>query len=233
MVSSNEKSSQWAALRAAFPATLPVLTGYACLGMAYGLLMEANGYGPFWSTLMSLVCYCGSMQYVAIALLTAAFDPLQAFLLSVMVNARHMFYGLSLLEQYRGMGAARFPLVYTLTDETFSLVSSVEVPEGVDRKKFYLSISLLHYVYWSSATLLGGLLGKALTMDLTGIDFALTALFVVLFLEHWKKKESRPAGLAGLGCAALSLGLLGEDLVIRAMVMVLAVLLGGRKKLCP
>ena len=139
----------------------------------------------------------------------------------------------TLLEQYRGMGAARFPLVYTLTDETFSLVSSVEVPEGVDRKKFYLSISLLHYVYWSSATLLGGLLGKALTMDLTGIDFALTALFVVLFLEHWKKKESRPAGLAGLGCAALSLGLFGEDLVIPAMVMILAVLLGGRKKLCP
>lgn len=224
--------SHWTALRAAIPVTLPVLTGFACLGLAYGLLMEARGYGPFWSTLMSLVCYCGSMQYVAIALLTAAFDPLQAFLLSVMVNARHMFYGLSLLEQYKGMGAARFPLVYTLTDETFSLISSVEVPEGVDRKQFYLSISLLHYVYWSTATLLGGLLGKALTMDLTGVDFALTALFVVLFMEQWKKPENRPAGLVGLGCAALSLGLFGEDLVIPAMVMILAVLLRGRKKLC-
>ena len=134
---SKTASGGWGnALRAAFPVTLPVLTGFACLGLAYGLLMESRGYGPFWSTLMSLVCYCGSMQYVAISLLTAAFDPLQAFLLSVMVNARHMFYGLSLLEQYKGMGAARFPLVYTLTDETFSLISSVEVPEGVDRKQF-------------------------------------------------------------------------------------------------
>lgn len=230
---SKTASGGWGnALRAAFPVTLPVLTGFACLGLAYGLLMESRGYGPFWSTLMSLVCYCGSMQYVAIALLTAAFDPLQAFLLSVMVNARHMFYGLSLLEQYKGMGAARFPLVYMLTDETFSLVSSVEVPEGVDRKRFYLSITLLHYAYWATATLLGGLLGKALTMDLTGVDFALTALFVVLFMEQWKKPENRPAGLVGLGCAALSLGLFGEDLVIPAMALILAVLLGGRKKLC-
>lgn len=230
---SKTASGGWGnALRAAFPVTLPVLTGFACLGLAYGLLMESRGYGPFWSTLMSLVCYCGSMQYVAIALLTAAFDPLQAFLLSVMVNARHMFYGLSLLEQYKGMGAARFPLVYMLTDETFSLVSSVEVPEGVDRKRFYLSITLLHYAYWATATLLGGLLGKALTMDLTGVDFALTALFVVLFMEQWKKPENRPAGLVGLGCATLSLGLFGEDLVIPAMALILAVLLGGRKKLC-
>ena len=230
---SKTASGGWGnALRAAFPVTLPVLTGFACLGLAYGLLMESRGYGPFWSTLMSLVCYCGSMQYVAIALLTAAFDPLQAFLLSVMVNARHMFYGLSLLEQYKGMSAARFPLVYMLTDETFSLVSSVEVPEGVDRKRFYLSITLLHYAYWATATLLGGLLGKALTMDLTGVDFALTALFVVLFMEQWKKPENRPAGLVGLGCAALSLGLFGEDLVIPAMALILAVLLGGRKKLC-
>ncbi|MDY3280908.1 AzlC family ABC transporter permease [Dysosmobacter sp.] len=230
---SKTASSSWGtALRAAFPVTLPVLTGFACLGLAYGLLMQARGYGPFWSALMCLVCYCGSMQYVAIALLTAAFDPLQAFLLSVMVNARHMFYGLSLLEQYRGMGAARFPLIYTLTDETFSLVSSVKVPEGVDRKRFYLSVSLLNYVYWFAASLLGGLLGKALTMDLTGVDFALTALFVVLFMEQWNKKESRPAGLVGLGCAALALGLFGEDLVIPAMALILAVLLGGRKVLC-
>ena len=133
MVSSNEKSSQWAALRAAFPATLPVLTGYACLGMAYGLLMEANGYGPFWSALMSAIGFGGSMQYVAISLLVTAFDPLQAFLLAIMVNARHMFYGLSMLDRYKGMGRVRPFLIYVLSDETFSLVSTLEPPEGVER----------------------------------------------------------------------------------------------------
>ena len=221
-----------AALRAAFPYTIPVLTGFFCLGVAYGLLMESKGYGPFWSTLMSLVCYCGSMQYAAIALLTAAFDPLQAFLLSILVNARHMFYGLGLLSKYKGLGAARIPLVYTLTDETFSLLSTIEPPDNVDRKKFYLSVSLLTYGYWALSTLLGGVLGKALTLDLTGIDFALTALFVVLFLEQWKKRENRPAGLIGLVCAAVALFFFGDDLVIPAMVLILAALLGGRKKLC-
>ena len=220
------------ALRAAFPITIPVLTGFACLGLAYGLLMQSKGYGPLWSTLISLVCYCGSMQYAAIPLLTAAFDPLQAFLLAVMVNARHLFYGLSLLDQYRGLGPARLPLIYTLTDETFSLISTVEPPEGVDRKRFYLSISLLHYSYWAAATLTGGLLGSLLTLNLTGIDFALTALFVVLFLEQWKKMENRPAGAIGLICAAGALTLFHDNLVIPAMVLILAVLTGGRKHLC-
>ena len=226
-------SGGWAqALRAAFPVTIPVLTGFTCLGLAYGLLMQSRGYGPFWSTLISLVCYCGSMQYAAIPLLAAGFDPLQALLLSVMVNARHMFYGLSLLEKYRGLGTARLPLIYTLTDETFSLISTVEPPEGVDRKQFYLSVSLLNYAYWAAATLAGGLLGSLLTLDLTGIDFALTALFVVLFLEQWKKRENRPAGVIGLVCAAAALALFHDDLVIPAMVLILAVLTGGRKHLC-
>ena len=220
------------ALKAAFPVTIPVLTGYLCLGLAYGLLMQAHGYGPLWSTLMSAIGFGGSMQYVAINLLVSAFDPLQAFLLAIMVNARHIFYGLSLLGKYKGLGAARRPLIYTLSDETFSLVSTVAPPEGVDRRSFYLAVSLLDYSYWVIATALGGLLGSLLTFNTTGMDFALTALFVVLFLEHWKKPENRPAGLIGIGCTVLALVLFHDDLVIPAMVFILAALLGGRKKLC-
>lgn len=221
------------ALRAAFPATVPVLTGYLCLGMAYGLLMAANGYGPLWSTLMSAIGFGGSMQYVAITLLVTAFDPLQAFLLAVMVNARHMFYGLAMLDKYKGLGKLRPFLIYVLSDETFSLVSTLEPPVGVARRDFYFWISLLDYVYWVAATALGGLLGSLLTFDTTGMDFALTALFVVLFLEQWKKRENRPAGVIGLACAAVSLAVLGPDrLVIPAMALVLAALLGGRKRLC-
>ena len=182
------------AFQAAFPATIPVLTGYLCLGMAYGLLMAANGYGPLWSVLMSAIGFGGSMQYAAVSILVTAFEPLQAFLLTLMVNARHMFYGLSMLERYKGLGWARFPLIYTLSDETFSLVSTVDPPEGVGRREFFLCISLLDYSYWVGATALGGLLGSFIMFDTTGLDFALTALFVVLFLEQWKGKERRPAG---------------------------------------
>lgn len=220
-------------LKAAFPVTIPVLTGFLCLGMAYGVLMQSKGYGPLWSVLMSVIAFCGSMQFVAITLLTVAFDPLQAFLLSVMVNARHLFYGLSLLEKYQGLGKLKAFLVYTLCDETFSLVSTVQPPDHVAPRNFYFCISLLDYLYWITGTALGGILGNFLTFDTTGLDFALTALFVVLFLEQWKKKENRPAGIIGIACAAVSLMIFGADnLVIPAMILMTAVLLGGRRKLC-
>lgn len=227
------RSSTKAALRAAFPVTIPVLTGFTCLGLAYGVLMETKGYGPLWSTLMSAIAFGGSMQFVAITLLTTAFDPVQAFLLSVMVNARHIFYGLSFLDKYKGLGKLRAFLIYTLCDESFSLISTVEPPEDVEKKDFYCWISFLNYSYWVIATALGGLLGKFITFDTTGLDFALTALFVVLFMEQWKKKENRFAGVTGIVCAAASLALFGADrMVITAMILILLVLLGERKRLC-
>ena len=194
---------QNAALRAAFPATVPVLTGYLCLGMAYGLLMSASGYGPLWAVFMSILVFGGSIQYVAVTLLTAAFAPVQAF------------------------------LIFALTDETFSLVSTLEPPKDVERRDFYFWISLLNYSYWVCGSLLGGILGSLLTFDTTGMDFALTALFVVLFLEQWKKRENRAAGLIGMACAAVSLAVFGADnLVIPAMALILAALLGGRRLNC-
>ena len=222
-----------AALRAAFPATIPVLTGYLCIGMAYGLLMANAGYGVFWALLLSLLCYAGSMEFVAVSLLTAGFDPVQALLMALMINARHAFYGLSMLEKYRGTGWARPFLIFSLTDETFSLVSTLEPPDGVTRRDFYFWISLLDYLYWQVGSVLGALIGGLLPFDTTWLDFALTALFIVLFLEQWRKKENRPAALIGLGCTAVSLAVVGADrLVIPAMVLILAVLLGGRNKLC-
>ena len=230
---SERRQARRLALRAAFPHTIPVLTGFLFLGIAYGVLMSSKGYGPVWSTLMSAIGFGGSMQFVAISLLTAAFDPAQAFFLSCMVNARHLFYGLSMLEKYRGLGLARIPLVYTLCDETFSLVSTVEPPPGVDRKYFYLSISLLDYAYWVGATALGGVLGHLLPFDFTGLDFALTALFVVLFIEQVTKRENRASGGIGLVCSVAALAAFGADnMVIPAMVLTMAVLLLGRRKLC-
>lgn len=222
-----------AALRAAFPATIPVLTGYLCIGMAYGLLMANAGYGVFWALLLSLLCYAGSMEFVAVSLLTAGFDPVQALLMALMINARHAFYGLSMLEKYRGTGPVRPVLICTLTDETFSLVSTLEPPEGVARRDFYFWISLLDYLYWQVGCTLGNAVGGLLTFDTTGLDFTLTALFIVLLLEQVKKKENRAAGIIGMVCTAASLAVFGPDnFLIPAMILLLAVLLGGRKKLC-
>lgn len=148
------------AAAAAFPLTIPVFTGFLVLGMAYGVLMQTNGYGAFWSTLMSAVAFCGSMQFAAITLLTSAFDPVAALLLSIMVNARHLFYGISMLGKYKGLGRKRFFLIFGLCDETFSIASTAQPPEGVDRGSFYFFVTLFDYLYWVGGTLLGGSAGQ-------------------------------------------------------------------------
>ena len=228
----NETRPFRGSVAAAFPHTVPVLTGFLVLGIAYGMLMQSKGYGAPWALLMSGVAYCGSMQFAAISLLTSAFDPLGAFVMSLLVNARHLFYGVSLLEKYRGLGSAKPVLIYLLCDETFSIISSVEPPEGVRPGNFYLAISVLDYLYWVGGTLLGSLAGQFIRFDTTGLDFALTGLFVVLFIEQVSNPKNRASGVVGLGCSVAALALFGADrLVIPAMILVLAALLIGRKKL--
>lgn len=220
------------AVASAFPHTVPVLTGYLVLGIAYGVLMQAKGFGAPWVLLMSGVAFCGSMQFAAISLLTSAFDPLGAFVMSLMVNARHLFYGVSMLEKYRGLGGAKPALIYLLSDETFSIVSSVTPPQEVSAKDFYLAVSILDYVYWVGGSLLGSLAGQFIRFDTTGLDFALTGLFVVLFIEQVTDPQKRAGGIIGLACSVVALTIFGADrLVIPAMVLVLAALLIGRKKL--
>ena len=187
----NETRPFKGSVAAAFPHTVPVLTGFLVLGIAYGMLMQSKGYGAPWALLMSGVAYCGSMQFAAISLLTSAFDPLGAFVMSLLVNARHLFYGVSLLEKYRGIGSAKPVLIYLLCDETFSIISSVEPPEGVRPGNFYLAISVLDYLYWVGGTLLGSLAGQFIRFDTTGLDFALTGLFVVLFIEQVSNPKNR------------------------------------------
>ena len=232
MLMAKKQHPVYQAIRAAFPHTIPVLTGYLVLGVAYGVLMQTKGYGTPWVLLLCCLAYCGSMQFVAITLLTTVFDPIQAFLMSLMVNARHLFYGVSMLGKFRGMGGVKPILIYTLSDETFSIVSSVEPPEGVARKDFYLAVSLLDYFYWAAGSVIGSVAGRFITFDTTGLDFALTGLFVVLFIEQVNNPQNRVSGIIGLVCTAAALAVFGADqLVIPAMLLILAVLLIGRKKL--
>lgn len=210
------------ALKIAFPNTIPVLTGFMALGITYGILMQSKGYPFYWALAFSAFCFGGSMQYVAITLLTTAFSPMQAFVLSIMVNARHMFYGISLLKKYKGLGFIKNLLIFWLCDETFSIVSSVEPPEDVDRKWFYFWVSFLDYCYWLAATVIGGILGSLITFDTNGFDFVLTALFVVLFLEQWKKAENRLYCIIGLIATVISRLVFGADnLIIPAMIIIL------------
>jgi 4-azaleucine resistance transporter AzlC len=218
------------ALSSAFPHTIPVLTGFLFLGMAYGVLMNTKGYGVFWAVLMSAVAFCGSMQFVAITLLTTVFNPVQAFLLSLMVNARHLFYGLSMLDKYKGLGKVRPFLIYVLCDETFSISSSINPPEHINRKYFYFSISLLDYSYWILGTFLGGVLGNFITFNTKGLDFVLTALFVVLFLEQMKNSKNIISGIIGIVCTIVCLTVFGaNNLVIPSMVMIVMLLLISRR----
>jgi 4-azaleucine resistance transporter AzlC len=227
------KEEAFKAFRAAFPLTLPVLTGFAFLGIAYGILMEKKGYGPLWSLLMSSIAFCGSMQYVAITLLTAVFDPFQAFLMSLMVNARHLFYGICMLKKYKKLGPVKNFLVYVLCDETFSIVSSAKVPVDVNRKWFYFWVSFLDYSYWVVASVIGGFLGSVITMNTKGLDFVLTALFAVIFTEQLRELGSRISALIGAACSIVCLIVFGpQNFIIPSMLLILFVLtvMKGRLK---
>lgn len=209
------------ALKFAFPNTIPVLTGFLALGTAYGILMASKGFAVYWSVAVSALCFGGSMQFVAISLLTTAFDPLQAFLLSIMVNARHLFYGISLLQKYKGMGFIKNFLIFWLCDETFSVVSTVEPPSDIDRKAFYFWVSILDYSYWIVGTTIGGIIGGLIEFNTNGLDFVLTALFVVLLIEQWKKKENRIFAIIGVVGTIISRLIFGADnVVIPAMIII-------------
>ena len=226
------KKGPWHDARVTLPYTLPVCAGYASVSIAFGVLMNAAGFAPWWTVLMSLVIYAGSMQFLAVSLLAAPFAPLEALVLAVMVNARHVFYGLAMLEPYRKTGRLRWFLTFGLTDEVFSLVSTLDTPEGMEDRSFYFWLTAISYFYWVAGSAVGALVGDLIPFDTTGLDFALTALFVVLFLEQWKRRENRPAGVVGLVCAGVSLAAVGaENMVLCAMGLILLVLLGGRKYL--
>lgn len=219
------------AFAAAFPVTLPVLFGFLPLGIAFGLLMDAAGYSVFWSFFMSAVVYAGSAQFLGVELLAAAAPLGQVAVMTFILNFRHLVYGLSMLEKYRGMGARKLYMMFALPDETYAILSSGQAPEGVPPQDYYLAVSLLNQIYWVAGSTLGGLLGAALTINTQGADFAMTALFVVIAVGQWEKAGSHLPALLGLGVTGLFLLLTGPDrfLIPALLVLILSLLaLRGR-----
>ena len=199
------------ALLAALPHTLPICAGFLFLGTTYGVFMSVSGFPLYQSLLASAAIFAGSMQFVLVNLLLGAFDPLQAVVMTLMINARHIFYGLSLLEKYRHTGWKKLYLIFGLCDETFSINCTAKAPDGVDPHWFMFFVTLLNQSYWVLGTLLGGIFGNFIFFNTEGLDFCMTAMFVVIFIEQWRKKSNRIPQLVGLGITALSLVAFGAD----------------------
>lgn len=228
------------ALRACFPLTIPVMAGYVFLGITYGLLMKTSGF-PFWlPTLTAAVIYTGSMEFLMVEILASSFHPVSAMATAFMVGARHLFYGLAMLPKYSNTGWKKFYLIYTTSDETFAVNYGAEIPEGVDRSWFYFWVSLLDQLYWVTGATLGAFFGRFLTFDLEGLDFVMTAMFIVILLNQWFKDGTRLKGcvrdhipeLIGLGASFVCLLIFGPDrFMIPSMVLILAALLAARRPL--
>ena len=200
--------------------TFPVLTGYLVLGFGFGIIMKSNGFGIALTAAMSLLIYAGSMQYAAIGLMTGGASLLTMGLTTLMVNARHLFYGISMLEKYRDAGKCKPYLIFGLTDETYSLVCTDPAGTGAEeRRGYYLLVTLLNHLYWVGGSVLGAVAGAVLRFNSEGIDFALTALFLVVFLEQWLTTETHGPALIGVGASVVSLLIFGADsFLIPAMV---------------
>lgn len=217
-------------LKAAFPQTVPVFAGYLVLGMGYGIYVQSLGLPVWMPMLMGTVVYGGSLEFVLASLLLGTFAPLSAFLMALMIQARHLFYGLAMLERYKGYGLRSVYIIYAMSDETFSITCSAEPPEGVDRGWFMFFITLLDQLYWVASAGLGAVVGAVLPFSTKGVDFVMTAMFVVIFLNQWEKEKQHVSALIGLLVPLVCLVLFGAgSFLLPAMACILVLLLALRR----
>ena len=199
----------WQAFRAAAPQTVPVFAGYLVLGMGYGIYVQSLGLPVWMPMLMGTVVYGGSLEFVLASLLLGAFSPLSAFLMALMIQARHLFYGLAMLERYKGYGLRSFYMIFAMSDETFSITCSAEPPQGIDRGWFMFFITLLDQFYWVASAAMGAALGAVLPFSTEGVDFVMTAMFVVIFLNQWEKEKQHASAVIGLAAPLVCLRIFG------------------------
>ncbi len=220
------------AFKKAFPYTIPVLTGYLFIGIAFGVMYAEKGYSFLWAIMMSVLVFAGSGQYLAVNFFVPGYSLIQVIFLTFMVNVRHVFYGISLVERFNRFGKSRWYMIFGLTDETYSLLCTTNVPEDVDEEKFLLAITLLDHSYWVLGSMIGAIAGSVLPLSSEGIEFAMTALFVVVFVEQWMKKKNRIPAMIGVIAAMIGVAVLGADqFVLPTMIGILLLLFLGRKKL--
>ncbi len=227
---SKRRKTATQALKAAFPYTIPIFAGFWFLGLTYGIYMHASGFSFLYPMFMSVLIFGGSLEFVAVNLLLGAFNPLQAFTMTLMIQARHLFYGISMLDKFKDTGWKKPYLIFGMCDESFSINYTAEIPENIDPGWFMFWVTALNHFYWFFGSTLGGVLGQFLKFNTDGLEFVMTAMFTVIFLEQWMKEKKHFSALIGIGCALLCLILFdSEDFMIPTMVAILGFLTVCRK----
>lgn len=225
----NEKRIQ-KAFKFAFPKTLPIFAGFWFLGMSYGILMRVKGFSFVYPLLMSMTIFGGSLEFIAVSMLLSTFAPLQTFLVALVIQLRHLFYGVSMLEKYKGTGWKKPYLIFGMCDESFSINYSTEIPEDIDKGWFYFFVTLLNQIYWVTGATIGGLLVNLITFNTEGLSFVMTAMFVVIFLDRWLKEKQHISSVIGLGVSLLCLVIFGKDsFIIPTMICIVVMLTLFRK----
>ena len=214
-----------AAFFEAFPNTIPILAGFLFLGIAYGIYMNQSGFKFYYPMFMSFIIFAGSVEFATVSWLLGSFDPVNIFFLTLMINARHLFYGLSMLEKYNIPGWKKLYLIYGMCDESFSINATIDVPKDIDRGWFMFFVTMLNQIYWVAGATIGGIFGSFIPFDTKGIEFVMTALFVVIFLENWLKEKDHSASVIGLFISFICLIIFkGTNFIIPSMIIILSVL---------
>ncbi|ETO94772.1 putative azaleucine resistance protein AzlC [Lachnoanaerobaculum sp. MSX33] len=214
-----------AAFFAAFPNTIPILAEFLFLGIAYGIYMNQSGFKFYYPMFMSFIIFAGSVEFATVSWLLGSFDPVNIFFLTLMINARHLFYGLSMLEKYNIPGWKKLYLIYGMCDESFSINATVDVPKDIDKGLFMFFVTMLNQIYWVAGATIGGIFGSFIPFDTKGIEFVMTALFVVIFLENCLKEKDHSASVIGLFISFICLIIFkGTNFIIPSMIIILSVL---------
>lgn len=220
------------AFKAAFPYTIPIMAGFGFLGLAYGIYMNSAGFSFLYPFVMSIIIFGGAMQFVAVSMLTAPYAPLQTFIMVLLVQARHLFYSISMLDKFRGTGWKKFYLIFGMCDETFSINYTVDIPEDVDRGWFMFFVTLLDHSYWIIGSTIGGIVGSLISFSTDGISFVMTAVFVVIFINQWEKESNHTSAFLGLAVAEICLIVFGADsFMVPTMIGIIVLLTALRRPL--
>ncbi|MDO4545353.1 MAG: AzlC family ABC transporter permease [Bacillota bacterium] len=222
------------AFKAAFPYTIPIFTGFVFLGIAYGIYMNISGFPPIYPIVMSALIFGGSMEFIAVSLLLSRFNPLGTLLLTLMVHTRHIFYGISMLDKYKDTGKKKAYLIFGMCDESFSINYTADVPKNIDKGWFYFFVTMLNHCYWVLGATLGGVFGELIGFDIEGLEFVMTALLVVIFLDNWIKEKNHISSLSGIALTLICLIIFGSDnFLLPSMICILLFLTIIRRKLEP
>ena len=221
------------AFKAALPYTIPICAGFMVIGLSYGFLMSSKGFSVWYPMLMSMLIFAGSMEFVTVNLLLTAFNPMYAFLMTLMVNARHVFYGISMLDKFSNQKIKKIYLIFGMCDESFSINCTTKIPNDVDKDWFMIFVTLLNHVYWVVGSTIGGLMGTFVKLNMYGIEFVMTTLFVVIFLNQWFSTKNHVPAIIGIGVSICCLIVFGaEQFMLPAMALIICCFSIKKAKVC-